>query len=342
MKYYVCETRTKSGIGRYAEDFHRCVLAPAGYSLVAPSDLSRQLTGLRKGTRFHIELGAGGYEEKNFLVDLANRGFHNISVTLHDPPFVTFPFFNFKAASLNRMSRGIDWYLNSLGFTSRLLEKCNAVYVLSERGRELTLKRHKGINVKVIPHIVPRAKIIEDPLAGGKKDILFFGFIGEGKGLDYALSLHRAIGNLIPGVKFHVIGEPAGARGVAYLERLKNTFVHDVVFHGYVSEEQLDKLFQDVGHVFLPFKDYRYICPVSGSAINALRRGKVLWTNPVNALPEMIRDRFNGIFFRSSIEANVNLFKELAEHPDLVRNITANAVATLNRCMSETALIGFQ
>lgn len=155
-----------------------------------------------------------------------------------------------------------------------------------------------------------------------EKNIMFFGFVGRGKGLDYALRLHSLIARRFPTVEMHVVGSAVDASGRLYLERLKRCFKDKVHYHGYVPEARLDELFAEVAHVFLPFKEYRYICPASGSVINSMRRGRIVWTNPVNSVPELIEDGTNGIFFRKSLEENLRVFEQFMETPHLVAEMS--------------------
>lgn len=328
MKYYVCETNSKSGIARYAEDFYRCVLAQKGYVLVSPRAVNADLLRTcEPETAFFVELGAGQYAEKEALLQIIKGGFINVRVTLHDPPFLTFPYFKFRSHLLNRISRGVDYYLGGFGMVSRALRQCRTVYVLSNRGEMLLRKRYPTLNVERIPHVIPPEKIAKAALAGHETDILFFGFVGRGKGLRYALEFHVEITKRYPGVVFHVVGEAVDDAGRGYLSELKEKYKKNVFYHGYVSEARLDELFARVAHVFLPFSEYKYIAPVSGAALNSMRRGKIVWTRAVNSIAEIIRDGETGLFFRDEMQENMTVFSKLAETPGLAKEISRRALA---------------
>lgn len=327
MKYYICEIRSKSGIAHYAEDFYRCVMEKKGYILISPTIVTPHfLDGCGGETKFFIELGARQYAEKKALLLIQKKGFLNVGVTLHDPPFLTFPFFAFKCRLLNKISRGFDWYFNTFGVARSVLRKCEVIYVLSRCGEKLLLSRHGGLNVKYMPHLIPPDKIYPEPLTGAEKNIMFFGFIGKGKGLDYALELHFEIMKHYPDVKLHVVGEAVDYSGTEYLNDLRRRYKDNVYYHGYVSEDRLDELFVNVAHVFLPFYEYKYVSPVSGSVINSLRRGRIVWTNPVNSVAELVRDGENGVFFSNNFDDNLCLFNELYKRPELMTAISRQAL----------------
>lgn len=338
MKYYICETNSRSGIARYAEDFYACILSTKGYVLISPRDVTAEfLCVCEPETTFFIELGAGQYAEKEALMRIIISGFVNIRATLHDPPFLTFPYFNFRNDLLNRVFRGVDYYLGGFGMASRALRRCQRVYVLSSRGEMRLRRRYKNLNVVLIPHIIHPGKIANTTLAGNEMDILFLGFVGHGKGLDYALEFHAEIIKHYPESVFHVVGEAANDAGRAYLGKLKNKYKYNVCYHGYVSEEQLDKIFSRVAHVFLPFHEYKYITPVSGAVLNSMRRGKIVWTTAVNSVAEIIRDGETGFFFRDDMRENMSTFCKIAETPGLAKKISGSVLAAVSAASSMQA-----
>lgn len=340
MKYYVCETNSKSGIARYAEDFYTCVMEGKGYILMPPASVTRGfLDGCDDKTSFFLELGAGQYAEKKALLLIIKKGFPNVSITLHDPPFLTFPYFKFKSRLLNKISRGVDFYFNTFGVARSVLQRCKAIYVLSRRGKELLDDRFGALNTIYIPHVVSSEKISKMPLTGHEKNIIFFGFIGRGKGLDYALRVHSMIVRDYPEVEMHVVGEAANRSAKAYLDRLRKRYKDNVYYHGYVPEERLNALFENVAHVFLPFNEYKYVCPTSGSIISALRRGKIVWSNPVNSVSELIEDARNGVFFSNDPARDVGVFKGFMVNPNLVADVSRRALMSVqDACDTNTYL----
>lgn len=329
--FHVCRTDSRSGVARYALDFHEHVLEPLGYELVAPRDVTPAwLAGLSGGGRdravFHVQLGAMQFDERRALSALWRAGFAKVDATLHDPPFLTFPYFAFGSELATRLSRGFDWYLGSLGIQARALRRLRRVYVLTEKGRRVLVARGAA-DVRRIPHVV-RPAAIHDAAATTTQDALYFGFIGPAKGLDYALRLHERILDAMPSVRLHVVGEAVGARERAYLDACRARYRRNVVFHGYVEEERLDGLFAAVRHVFLPFEPHPHVHAASGSLVNALRRGRVVWTTGANAVAEIVEHGRNGLMLARDVDADAAAFVRLAASPAALDAIAGGAIET--------------
>lgn len=331
--FHICETKSISGIAHYARDFHELVLGPLGYVLMSPNDATIEwIDQQAPDTSWHLQLGGRQFEERKTLARLCKAGARKIDVTLHDPPFLTFPFFPFSSPLLMQLSRGFDWYLGTFGLQHQALRRLRNVFVLTEKGKAVT-EKHFGRDVCRIPHIVHPASIWPSPRAEGH-DIIYLGFIGPAKGLDYALILHQRILDSMPQVKMHVIGKTSGASEQAFLESLKQRYKRQVTYHGYVPEEKLDELFGCVRHVFLPFRPYKYLHPASGNVINGLKRGRVVWSTAVNSVPELIQHGENGLLLTGELEADAKLFIDLTNDPRELDRIGLSALATARNMSS--------
>jgi glycosyltransferase involved in cell wall biosynthesis len=330
--FHICRTASTSGIARYAIDFHNLVLEPLGYQLITPGDVTTAwIESLPNDTLFHVQLGVLQFEERQALTRLLRSGRTLVDATLHDPPFLTFPYFPFRSPLMMRLSRGFDWYLGSLGVQTRTLHRLRKAYVLSERGRQ-SLAAKGARNVEHIPHVVAPQAVWAAPTTQSQ-DILYFGFIGPAKGIEYALQLHERIVESQPHVRLHVAGDAIGASEKAFLAGLKGRYVRQVIYHGYVDESKLDALFAQVRHVFLPFEPYRYFNPASGSVINALKRGRVVWSTPVNSVPELIQHRVNGLHLSKDLDQDSHLFLQLSEDTATLDRLAGAALETA-RAMS--------
>jgi glycosyltransferase involved in cell wall biosynthesis len=329
-RFYVCNTRSRSGIARYSESFFRVALQGAGYVHLQPDEVGREMArhGAQSGTVWHIELGAHQYLERDAYVRLVRAGHEIVDVTLHEPPFITFPFFSFKSRIANRVSRGVDWYLDTLGWQSRYLRKARRIFVLSERGAAW-LRERRGISrVQVLPHVIEAESIWSGGAGDEARDILFFGFVGRAKGLDYALALHSAIRKCFPDVEMHVVGQSTAPRDQRFLNELKRRFADGVRFHGFVPEAELEDIFARCTDVFLPFAPYKYFCPVSGSIIHGIKRGRVVWTSNVNAVRETITPGVNGLIFDGSVERDLAVYQELRASAGRRAAIASSAIET--------------
>ena len=326
-KYHVFDSNPKSGINHYARDFHELVLEPLGYKVLDPAAVTGDwLARCGELAVFHFQLGAIESATRIAQTAMLRSGKGVADATLHDPPFLTFPYFDFKAPLLNRLSRGFDWYLRSFGIQSSVLRQLRRTYVLSEKGR-ISLVARSGVEAIRIPHIVnPRA--IWPSAVANSPDVLFFGFLGPAKGIDYALRLHERMLVDFPELQMHVVGDAPGPAGRAYVDGLRRRFTRRVTFHGYQPSDRVDAIFASVRHVFLPFDQYRYLNPASGSVINALRRGRVVWSTPVNAVPELIVHGDNGMLLTRDLEADAKAFLQLACDDEAMTHLGERALET--------------
>ena len=118
-------------------------------------------------------------------------------------------------------------------------------------------------------------------------------------------------------------------RGKQFLSNLKETYSRNVIYHGFVDEGDLYSIFGAVGHVFLPFKQYKYTNPASGSLINALKRGRIVWTTPVNSTEELIKHGQNGFFLSGNIDFDKQSFMDASNNPCLLNDVRNNAIKTI-------------
>lgn len=325
--FHICETNSNSGIARYARDFHDLVLGPLGYELISPSKITSEWIAQQPAdTRWHFQLGAMQFEERKALTRLCKNSERLVDATLHDPPFLTFPYFPFSSPLLMNLSRGFDWYLRSFGLQKRALQRLNKVFVLTGKGR-IAIEQVRVNGVHQIPHIVSPDSIWQAVKTSGN-NIVYFGFIGRAKGLDYALMLHERILQLMPEVKMHVVGKATGPSERAFLQSLKQRFHRHVTYHGFVAEDVLDELFSDARHVFLPFQPYSYFYPASGSVINGLKRGRIVWSTPVNSVSELIKDGVNGLFLTGNIETDCAKFLDISSDTTICERISNEALDT--------------
>jgi glycosyltransferase involved in cell wall biosynthesis len=334
-KFHICNTRSRSGIARYAEAFFRVALRDVGYVHLEPDQVDEEMarSDPASGAVWHVQLGAHQFQERDAFVKLLRAGHRNVDATLHDPPFLTFPFFHFDSPIANRVSRGVDWYLDTLGWQSHYARKARRIFVLSEKGAAWLRARRGVSTVEVMPHVVEASSIWNDGPGEDVRDVIFFGYIGRTKGLDYALELHSAIRGAFPEVGMHIVGQPGSRREQRDLDELLRRFDRGVEFHGFLPEEKLDAVFARCEHVFLPFARYKYFCPVSGSTLNGLKRGRIVWTSDVNAVGELIDTGVNGLLFSGSVEQDLTTYRELRANPDRRAAISSGALETV-RAMS--------
>jgi glycosyltransferase involved in cell wall biosynthesis len=335
-KFHICNTASRSGIASYAEDFFRIILGPGGFERLSPESVSREwMATLSEDSVFHVETGAGQFAERDVLIELVEQGFKNIDVTIHDPPWITFPFYRSSYPLISQVSKAFDWYFNTAGSIGRLLRRCRTVFVLSRRGKDLLEARHGLSNVCHIPFVIDPNSIWVTPPERECKHILYFGFVGPNKGLDYALALHDEVRRYRPGIKMFVIGEAMNPKALNYFESLKTKYRRGVSYLGFVPRSDLDAIFSSVAHVFLPFREYKYYCPCSASLLAALSRGRIVWTNPVNAVDEIVQDRINGRYLTGDTSKDAAEFLAMTDRPEDVRRVSLGALATCHKLQYE-------
>ena len=164
------------------------------------------------------------------------------------------------------------------------------------------------------------------PLNGDCSDILYYGFIGPNKGLEYALALHSKIRIGNPSIRMYVVGQVADSKSQLYFDSIKAKYIDGVSYLGFVQESELDNTFSSVSHVFLPFLDYKYYCPFSGSILAALCRGRIVWTNPVNAVNEIIENEINGRYFTGDTSNDAEIFLSLLSRREELKQLSLGSL----------------
>jgi glycosyltransferase involved in cell wall biosynthesis len=185
-----------------------------------------------------------------------------------------------------------DLFLGGAKKFRLLLQKAERIYVLSEKGLQALRNKYSLTELHRIPHIVPNP--VQPRSRPLYPDIMYVGFIGKNKGLEYALEVHAHFLKLHPNAKFKIAGTAIG-KSAAYLESLTMRAYRNVQFLGYVPELEMDEICYQSAFAFQPFKPYRGYVPVSGSILYCQEKGTVVLTTPVNAIPEIISDWKNGV-----------------------------------------------
>ena len=284
-----------SGIAGYAQVFFRHVMQPRGFEhccFATPTAFDNYIGQLETLPVFHVEVGVGTRTEQAILWRLLKMN-ATVDVTLHDPPYVSFPHYRFGWNWLNQLSKAVQLTFPHRLFGRALLARARRVYVLSRRGAE----RVKHLNPTVDVRHIPLVSLVQS--AGARTStpaLLYTGFIGPKKGLDYALALHAGLRAKHPELEMLVTGEPVDALTASYLARLKERFAHGVRYTGYLAKSELAELLS-AGHVaILPTHDYRTVCPVSANIMQALAASCVVVTTNANANSELVEPGVNGEF----------------------------------------------
>lgn len=339
MKYYYISSKADSGgISNYAKTFYECVLLNQGYIFVDSGINSDDiLSTITSKDKVHIEIGIFQKKEIEILMLMLDANYRNVTITLHDPPLLKYPFNEFRNSILQNVSKFYDKYLNgSKSITTRYLNKIETIYVLSALGKKFLQSKYSLNNIHYLPHIINPKQIENDGAIN--KNLLYFGFIGQNKGIEYSLKLHEKLLSQNPEVQFYVIGSARG-KEITFYENLKKKYIKNVHYLGYLSEKDLNQVFNKASFAILPFKDYKFYKPVSGSILYCLLKGKIILTNKANTISETITDNKNGIFLSGSINKDVEIIQKIFANESKAEFIRKEALAYLELTHSPEAVI---
>jgi glycosyltransferase involved in cell wall biosynthesis len=310
MKYFYISSKTGiSGICKYSNDFYELVLKERGYIFIdSKEDITDIFTRVSSRDHVHIEIGIFQKKEIEILFLMLKANYRNISITLHDAPLLKYPLKEFGNNFFNKISKFYDRFIANFKNSLPYIRKIKTIYVLSQKGVQETKKIYNIDNVYFLPHVINPKEIVKAEPAN--KNFLYFGFIGQNKGIEYALRLHAAILNTHPEVQFYVIGTAIGSQK-KYYNYLKEKYKKNVQFTGYVPEQELNEIYAKASFALILFKDYKFIYPVSGSILYSLKKGKIVLTDRVNAIPEIITNRENGFYLSGNLKKDILLMEDI-------------------------------
>jgi glycosyltransferase involved in cell wall biosynthesis len=336
-RFYISSHHGPSGISKYAKDFYNLVLKDMGYVHIDSSaHYSEIFSAVSSRDHVHIEIGIFQKKEIEILMRMIKAKYKHIAVTLHDAPLIKYPFHDFKLPLLNKASRFYDLHWDNFSSLIPYVSKIQRIYVLSRKGVSAVRSKYHTGNVFYLPHIVNLDEIVKPEVIN--KHFIFFGFIGPNKGIEYSLQLHEALLNSgEKDVQFYVAGTALGSQR-KYYEALKEKYVQNVHYLGYVDEDVLTEVFNKCSFALLPFKEYGFFHPFSGSILHSIKKGKLVFTNKVNAVPELIKDGETGFYLSGQLNRDVALIKTVFASGDAVKQVISNAQEYLKHHHSETAV----
>ncbi len=329
-KIYISELSGQSGICRYSKDFFYLVMQPAGFEFVnSDEEIVEILAMICSDDIVHLEIGLNRNREIEILLALIKLDHPNLSITLHDPPRLKYPYYQFSVPILNKVSKFVDLYFDNFGVNKRLFRKIKKIYVLNNLSKGILESKFNLSNVTYIPLILCQQEILNEPLVENN-NFLFFGFLGKNKGIERALELHREIMVTHPDSKFYIVGGALSITVQQYIDKLQKRFEKNTYFLGFVPFEKLDDVFKLANYVFLPFQYRAFINPTSASLLTALKYNKIVFTNKVNAVPEIITDGVTGYFLPADLLKSAAFILEKMKDKDKLLAIKQNVALQLN------------
>lgn len=337
MKHFYISTQLgTSGICKYANDFYNLVLKDKNYIFIdSNTDFDTIISQLSVNDKIHLEIGIFQKKEIQILLYLLQSNYKNITITLHDPPLIKFPFYAFKNQFLNKIAKFYDIYFNSGNAINKYLKKIKTIYVLSHKGVAIVQQKYKLQNVQYLPHIIDTNNI--ETSTSNNQNFVYLGFIGKNKGIEYSLKLHQNMLATHPHIKYYVVGTAMGTE-LAYFNYLKKTYQQNVYYLGYVSNDKLAAIFADATFAPLFFNSYKFYYPFSGSILYSLTKGKIVITNNTNTTGELIQNGKNGFIFTQNLAHDTQTLLKIFKNPNLLHNIKAEIPRFLNTHYSITAV----
>ena len=154
-KYYISSVKDDTDLSRYSNDFYDLVLRDRGYVFMDSSKgFTDILSTVASRDQVHIEIGIRQKKEIELLFRMLHAKYKHVSVTLHDAPFIKFPFYEFKNPILNGISKLCDRYINNFGAMDNHIRQLKSIYVLSRKGLEQTKRKYGVENVFYLPYPV--------------------------------------------------------------------------------------------------------------------------------------------------------------------------------------------
>ena len=326
-QFHISSFSGRSGISQYGKCFYELILSAKGYVKLDSKLLNiKLLDEIGIDDAVHIEIGINEAASISALYRLLDRGHRNVTITLHDPPFISWPYFRFNFRPLNALSKFAHLYLRNFGLGDRYLKQISKVFVLTHAGVRATVARYGLSNVFYLPFLVNPAEL-RLPVVPPPSNLIFFGFIGKNKGLDYALALHEQLLVSTPQCRLLVVGDVIDERSSKYFRKLRYRYVNNVEYLGFVKN--LQEVFDQASIAMLPFSAYRSIIPASASMITAMTAGKVVCATAVNAIPEFVRDGDTGILLEKNLSIDVERVQILLAAKGEINRIACNAAHLL-------------
>lgn len=315
-KLYVFDFNSKSGITAYAKVFYDKIAKHCGFKQIDVCLLGTMIKALDIEDEIHFEIGVNEKKAQNLLIELLNRGFSKISVTLHDVPLIRYPATDSRVPIVQLWFKFLVKYSLISAAEMGLLSKLDKIFVLSEKGRSLLVS--KGLsNVYKMNHVVDKFLKPVANVNQGKIDIVFFGFVAKNKGIDYLIRLFALLSSKSENIGIlKIVGNVSCNNQESIIKLCQQHKVSSKIkFCGYVPDEHLKEVFTENAIVILPFQPYKFYYPLSGSILTALKYNTIVFTTNVNVVSELIQDGYNGVFLYNEIQKDSERLLALITDP---------------------------
>jgi glycosyltransferase involved in cell wall biosynthesis len=320
MKHFYISPKTeRSDITKYAEDFYKLILQERGYIFIDSAEtIPTILSTIASRDHVHIELGIHQRKETEILFTMLKANYKSVSVTLHSPPLLKYPFHEFHNPILNYLSKVYDRYADNFKASLPYLKKIKSIYVLTKEGQE-TIQRIHGINhVYYLPHIVDLSEAVTSEHS--TNNFISFDFIGRNKQIRYSLQLHQQLISRFPEIQFYVMGSSYNDENTFY-NSLKENYKKNVQYLGVLPEDQLTAVFNQSSFAIILSENNRFYWPSGGSILESLKQGKILFTNKGNAVTSIVENEKNGYYLTGILKKDVERISSVIQNKPLKEKI---------------------
>jgi len=204
---------------------------------------------------------------------------------------------------------------------TKWLVKSDVIIVHTKQNKETLVKKGvKPKDIAVIPHgsYTLFKKYAKNAVNSDDNSILFFGYIGENKGIEYLIKAVPMISKKIPDIEVIIAGEGDLSKYFKYIED-ESKFE---IYNEFIPNEIVPNLFQRAKLVVLP---YTYHQGHSGVLTIAFSFGKPVVVTNVGDLPNLVEDGDEGLVVPpNDSEALANAIVELLKDDKLRRKMEKN------------------
>ena len=172
-------------------------------------------------------------------------------------------------------------------------------------------------------YIIPNGgKLDKDakPKSEFKSEFLFLGQIIESKGLHIAVKAFRKVKD--KNAILHIAGKGQ------YLDTIKLLAKGDerIIFHGFLDEEELEKIFKKCSYLLVPSVWYEIFGLVIMEAMN---KGLPVIASNIGAIPELVKDRYNGYLFEAgNVDSLCDVIERSINENTEYSRLSKNAIET--------------
>lgn len=178
----------------------------------------------------------------------------------------------------------------------------------------------------VIPHGIEQKDNVK-PENNPSREFLFIGQIVEHKGPQIVLEAFKRLKNL--DVKLHFIGTGS------YLDALKQMAGDDIqiIFHGYVETKEFEQIIRRCSYLIVPSLWYEIFGLV---IIEGMNKGLPVIGSNIGAIPELIKDGYNGFLFNpGNIKCLQQIIEKLINNKDILSTLSKNAIDSSRQFSSD-------